>query len=214
MTQLWECFGLGLAHRKERSAQANWWMMWRRTAGGLAADQQQRLFDAAWPGVRGAPVENVEGVRLLGSLERVPPAARIEVAELLFGQVLKGRAVNQQHVFWALARLASRVPLYTAADAVLPAAFVEACFAKAEPLDWKKQGMQSLAGVFAAACRRTEVRALDVQETMRGRVIDKLRRSGASEEQVAQVRDYRPVDTAERERLFGEELPVGLRLAQ
>jgi hypothetical protein len=47
MTQLWECFSLGITHRKEKSAQLNWWMMWRRTADGLASEQQQQLFHAA-----------------------------------------------------------------------------------------------------------------------------------------------------------------------
>ena len=72
MMQLWECYELGIVHKKEKSAQANWWMMWRRTAGGLPAEQQEQLLRDALPQLRKAPAEFVEGTRLLGTLERIP----------------------------------------------------------------------------------------------------------------------------------------------
>lgn len=213
MMQLWECYELGIVHKKEKSAQANWWMMWRRTAGGLPADQQQQLLRDALPQLRKAPAEFVEGTRLLGTLERIPVDSKQEIADLLLNLVLKGKATNQPHVFWTLARLLSRIPLYTASDAVIAAAYVEDCFAKVEPLDWKKLKLQSLNAVFCAACRVTGTRALDVHDAVRSRVIDKLKRTGASDEQVRTVAEYCEVSATDRNYLFGEELPVGLRLA-
>lgn len=213
MTQLWECFDLGLAHRKEKSAQSNWWMMWRRTAGGLSSAQQQQLFLQALPQFRRSPSEFVEGTRLLGALESAPLQLRLELAQSLFDHVMKGKAINQAHVFWTLTRLLSRVPLHAAADAVLPPSVVEESFARVEALDWKKQGLLPLVPVFAAACRLTRLRAIDVDDAVRTRVVEKLRRSGAKAEQVRTVQEYYEVSTAEREYLFGEELPAGLRLS-
>jgi hypothetical protein len=213
MVQLWECFGLGLAHRKEKSAQSNWWMMWRRTAGGLLAEQQQALWADALPQLRRSPAEFVEGARLLGALERVELAQRTELAGFLLGLVLKGKADQQSHIYWALGRLLGRLPLYTASETVLPATAVEEAFARAEPLDWRKLGLQALVPVFCAACRMTGERGLDIQDGLRGRVLDKLRRSGASDEQLRCVRSRCEVTTAERNQLFGEELPAGLSLA-
>jgi molecular chaperone DnaK (HSP70) len=213
MTQLWECFGLGLAHKKEKSAQSNWWMMWRRTAGGLSSGQQEQLFLQAIAQFRKSPAEFVEGTRLLGALESAPLQHRLELAEALFGYVLKGKAANQAHVFWTLTRLLGRVPLHAAADGVLPPSLVEESFARVESLDWKKQGLQALIPVFAAACRLTRLRAIDVDDAVRARVVDKLRRSGAKEEQLKAVQEYSEVSAAEREYLFGEELPAGLRLS-
>ena len=213
MTQLWECHALGLAHRKEKSAQSNWWMMWRRTAGGLSAQQQQALYHDAMPELRRSVAEFVEGTRLLASLERLPQANRIELAEFLVDQVARGKAANQQHVFWALGRLLGRVPLYTAPDTVIPPAAVEDWFARLAPLDWRKLGLQPLAGVFAAACRMTGARALDVQDEVRGRVLDTLKRNGAREEQLRIVRERCEISAADRDTLFGEELPAGLSLA-
>ncbi len=111
ISQLWGAWSLGLHHKKEKSAQSNWWMMWRRVAGGLSADQQRRLYDALIAPFRKSPLESPEGTRLLGALERLPPAARAELAKLLFELVLRGRAAGQPAVFGSLARLCSRVPL-------------------------------------------------------------------------------------------------------
>jgi molecular chaperone DnaK (HSP70) len=213
MTQLWECFDLGLAHRREKSAQSNWWMMWRRTAGGLQSEQQERVFEAAWPQIRRAEAEFVEGTRLLGSLERIATERKLELAARLFETVLGGRAAKQPHVFWALGRVLSRVPLYTAAETVIPPLAVEECFAQAQALDWKKLGLQPLNAVFSAACRLTGSRALDIDDRVRGRVVDKLRRSGAGAEQIRVVQEYCEISAADRNELFGEQLPAGLRLA-
>jgi hypothetical protein len=213
MIQLWECFDLGLAHRKEKSAQANWWMMWRRTAGGLAAEQQEQLWAAALPQTQKSANEFVEGTRLLGTLERVALAARIDLTERLLEQILKGKTAPQSHVFWTLGRLLGRVPLYTASETVLPAAVVEAAFTRVEALDWRKLGLQALVSVFATACRITGERNLDIHDAVRGRVIEKLQRSGASAEQLQNVKEYCEVSAADRNQLFGEELPAGLSLA-
>ena len=214
MTQLWECFGLGLAHRKEKGVQSSWWMMWRRTAGGLGAAEQELLFDSALPQFKRSGVQFVEGIRLLGSLERVAPAHKQELVALLVDLIVKGKAANQPHILWALARLLSRLPLYTGAESVMPAATVEDAFAKLEPFDWNKLGLQPLAAVFSAACRLTGTRALDIQDAVRARVIDKLRRMRAKPEQVRVVAEHCEMSASERNELFGETLPAGLRLSQ
>lgn len=213
MKQLWECFDLGLLHKKEKSAQSNWWMMWRRVAGGLSAEQQEQLFAAALLQVKRSAAEFVEGTRLLGSLERVALSRKQELAALLFELILSGKAARQAHVFWALARLLGRLPLYTAAESVIPARVVEAYFDKAAALDWKALGLQPLNAVFSAACRRTNVRELDIHDPVRARVIEKLQRSGATAAQIRVVQKHCEVSTDERNELFGEQLPAGLMLA-
>ncbi|MGH8513542.1 MAG: hypothetical protein ACREV8_06310, partial [Gammaproteobacteria bacterium] len=79
MSQIWGCFNLGLSHKKEKSAQSNWWMMWRRVAGGLSAEQQMSLYTMALPLLKRGPREFSEGTRLLGSLERLPVSAKTEL---------------------------------------------------------------------------------------------------------------------------------------
>jgi hypothetical protein len=73
--------------------------------------------------------------------------------------------------------------------------------------------MESLVAVFAAACRRLDERSLDIDDAVRRRVLDKLARSGATQEQLRCVREAVPVTGAQRSQLFGEQLPAGLRLS-
>lgn len=212
MSQIWSCFNLGLSHKKEKSAQSNWWMMWRRVAGGLSAEQQMSLYTAALPLLKRGPQEFSEGTRLLGSLERLPVSAKVELVRYLFDLLPKGKGTNQPHLFWALARLLSRVPLYTSADTVISAAVVEEYFLKLRALGWKRQGLQPLVAVFSSACRVTGARALDIHDHIREEVIEKLKREGAKELQWQIVREHHAISSAERNYLFGEELPVGLQL--
>ncbi|MGH8480317.1 MAG: Hsp70 family protein [Gammaproteobacteria bacterium] len=214
LSQLWGAWSLGVHHKKEKSAQSNWWMMWRRVAGGLSAEQQRRLHDALMSQFRKSPVESPEATRLLGALELLPLTTRTELAKSLFAVVLRGRAEDQPAVFGALARLCSRVPLYAAADAVLPPALVEDWFERVAGLDWPRQGLKGLASVFSAACRVTGTRALDIHAPVRLRVIEKLKHSGAREADWRVVQEYHEVTVEDRSALFGEELPAGLRLLE
>ena len=104
------------------------------------------------------------------------------------------------------------MPLYTSAETVVPPSVVEDCFSRVEALDWKEPGLQPLAAVFAAACRRTNERLLDIDDALRARVVDKLKQAGAKDEQIRTVLEYREVSAADRNDLFGEQLPAGLRL--
>jgi hypothetical protein len=214
MSQLWGSYKLGVTNHKEKSAQSNWWMMWRRVAGGLSTEQQGTLFDDAMPQFKKSPAEFAEGTRLLGALERIPLARRLELTKSLFEMLLKRKDATPPHVFWALTRLLSRVPLYTAADGVIPPEKVEDYFGKLEVLDWKKLNLQALVPLFTAACRRTGNRALDIHDPVRERVLQKLKQTGAKEEQLKVVRELCEISSEERNLLFGEALPVGLRLAK
>lgn len=214
MAQLWGCLRLGLHHKKERSAQSNWWMMWRRVAGGLSAEQQLQLYRAALPQFQRAPQEFVEGTRLLGALERVPQGSRLELARALIELVLKGKAAHQPHLYWTLARVLGRVPLYAAADAVLPAAVVEGFFEQVEARDWKRHDLAPLVAVFSNGARLTGTRGLDLHDRIRTRVVDKLKREGAKEAQWRVIEEHCEVSAEERDYLYGEELPVGLALIE
>ena len=101
------------------------WMRVTHQAGSSRRARIRAGIHCAWP-ERCSPAasgaEFVEGTRLLGSLERIAFSRKLELAGLLFNLVLKGKATNQPHVFWALRRLLSRVPLYTGAETVMPAA--------------------------------------------------------------------------------------------
>jgi hypothetical protein len=126
--QLWECFDLGLVHRKEASA--------RQLVDDVAAHRgrpaccgSERLYDSAFSNPA-ACREVVECTRLLGSLERVAVErgwSRRAAARS------RGRRQGAQRAT-ALARAAALpTPLYTAADSVVPAAVVEEASVVSKP---------------------------------------------------------------------------------
>jgi hypothetical protein len=73
--------------------------------------------------------------------------------------------------------------------------------------------LQPLGAVFSAACRRTNERLLDINVALRTHVVDKLKRAGAKDEQIRNVQEDREVSAADRNDLFGQQLPAGLRLS-
>ena len=61
--------------------------------------------------------------------------------------------------------------------------------------------------------RMTADRARDVSESVRREIAARLERPRAKQEWIRAVLEPLPVEEAERAEFFGEELPVGLRLA-
>lgn len=102
----------------------HWWILWRRLAGGLPAAFQQKIFDRYIPQLRKEKDPSPELIRLLGSLERLDPSSKIQLGRQLLNQLALSR-VNQDTRVWALARIASRYPVYAPASAVLAPAQVE-----------------------------------------------------------------------------------------
>ena len=90
--QLWTQFPSGVQYPGDKQVGAEWWTLWRRVAGGLAATEQLRLVDdfafnlhldemgspdeAGLDERTARPVKGSQGdmLRLGASLERIPPA--------------------------------------------------------------------------------------------------------------------------------------------
>jgi len=115
------------------------WILWRRIGGGLAAGQQQALADPLLGSVRSlhrqlttgkgrsdfafATHETAEMWRLLGSLELLPAATKVELGGLLLDLLSKRKmAPVRAAMLWAIGRLGARVPMYGPLNTVVPAA--------------------------------------------------------------------------------------------
>jgi hypothetical protein len=133
---------------------AEWWILWRRIAGGLEPGQQQTLAEplmaalrAKWSTLaaqqsgrhqartskgsggefRFGPNELAEVWRLLGSLELLDIDLKIELGQLVFDLGLrKGPEVIREASAWALGRLGTRVPVYGPLNTLVPVEVVEA----------------------------------------------------------------------------------------
>ena len=137
VTQTWTTLQGKFAHAAA-NVRVEGWILWRRIAGGLAAGQQQALAEPLLGLVRGlhrqlttgkgrgefsfAMHETAEMWRLLGSLELLSAAAKIELGGMLL-DVLPKRKMEpvRPAMIWAIGRLGARTPMYGPLNTVVPA---------------------------------------------------------------------------------------------
>jgi hypothetical protein len=131
------------------------WILWRRIGGGLAAGQQQALADPLLGSVRGlhrqlttgkgrsdfsfATHETAEMWRLLGSLELLASAAKVELGGMLLDLLPKRKMESvRPAMLWAIGRLGARVPMYGPLNTVVPAATAADWLAKLMATQFEK----------------------------------------------------------------------------
>ena len=223
--ETWRTLSAKLVH-DATICRAEWWVLWRRIAGGLVAGQQQALADpllglvrslhrqAAGGKSRGGfslgSHEAAEVLQLLGSLELLPVAVKAELGGMLT-DLLAGRKTRpfRAAIVWALGRIAAREPVYGPYNAVLPAGAVSKWLgrlleaADEDPV-WQLAVMQ--------VSRRTEDRYRDLSEKQRRKAADWLQQQNAPAHFVELVREGGQLDADEQGLVFGESLPKGLRI--
>ncbi len=209
--ELWRLRELCMAFPKEKRAVNQWWILWRRVAGGLDRPRQEAIVRTVLPAFRNKSVNTAEVFRLAGSLERVAQETKEELVDRNMQFILEKRMPPADPI-WAIGRLLSRVPLYAGPDAVLPPAAVERAFGQLKDLDWTAGSLSGLNEAFARAGRIVGVRENDIPETLREAILGKMANSGAAETQLRVVREYVPVEHTDQANLFGESLPAGLVL--
>jgi len=154
VAQTWRTLQGRLQHPRHEMCRAEWWILWRRIAGGLEPGQQQTLAEpllaalrAKWSvlaaqqsGRRQARAgkalggefrfrvnEYAEVWRLLGSLELLDIDLKMELGQLVFDLGLrKGPEAVHEASIWALGRLGTRVPVYGPLNTLVPVEVVEA----------------------------------------------------------------------------------------
>ncbi|MDZ7592893.1 MAG: Hsp70 family protein [Rubrivivax sp.] len=218
--QLWRQYEQGVQHGHDAQVNAEWWTLWRRVAGGLDAAAQQRLLQDFAFNLRGAelggkaerPPRLVKGnwddmMRLGASLERIAPEHKAEVGDWLVGQLSR---TASPWTLWAIGRLGARVPFHGSAHAVVSvdraARWLDALLA----LDWKR--VEGAAAAAANLARLSGDRARDFNPERRERVIAKLQAAQAAPSWIERVREVVALDEAGERGVFGEGLPLGLKL--
>lgn len=209
------------------TCQAEWWVLWRRVAGGLTAGQQQalatpllgairqrhrQLTTGAGRGAEFAPNVHVEAEvwRMLGALERLDLSTKIELGSMIVDLLPKRRMQALRPALqWALGRIGARVPTYGPLNRVPPP---EAVAAWLDALLVAEADAHTPLTVMQLA-RRTEDRYRDIAPALRQLVLDWLERYDAPAHLRELVERAGSLDSAEQALIFGESLPIGLRIA-
>jgi molecular chaperone DnaK (HSP70) len=202
---------------------ADYWIMWRRVAGGLNPQLQQALADRLRPLLlpskgRGSIIkpganELAEMWRAIASLERLDVKQKEALGQALLKQVRKSPVPT--YAFWALTRLGARVLLYGPLNAVMHHQVVEGWL---EQLVRFQPGHESertqWAFCLAQLGRKTGQRALDIDDSHRQSVLAVLRSLDMAPHWAQMVEEVVELEGEEQNQMFGEALPIGLRLVK
>jgi molecular chaperone DnaK (HSP70) len=225
---LWPIFHQGVKHVKDVQCWAEWWILWRRVAAGLARPHHEeihrRLVPFLLPVKGSSPAkkagrskpeahEMAEMWRCAVSLERVAPEPKEALGDALIKEL--AQPAPGPHVFWCLGRLGARVPLYGPANSVVRKETAERwthllldhAFAA---------GRETGDAIFALAqlARVANDRARDLELPLRETVIGRLVDLGADDDELRPVREYHELESAQQVQALGDSLPIGLRLVR
>ena len=240
--QVWPLFEAGVQHRQDGAVCTQWWTLWRRVAGGLAAEQQLRLLqdfafnlqtDAAEAGPR--PATLVKGsfedmLRLGAALERIPSEHKVEIGAWLLAEIVKPEVAQQLK---STSRTAHKDALAQRSKDLHLRLWALGRIGARQPLHGNAHDVAPAAIVagwfdalfaldwkkveaaaFAAAhiARMSGDRARDLEPALREHIVQRLKACAAPAAWVAMVSAVVQLDEADERRLLGEALPPGLKL--
>jgi hypothetical protein len=196
--------------------------MWRRVAGGLNSQLQAalhtRLRAALLPGKGKATFkpganELAEMWRTAASLERLEGKQKEQLGQTLLKPLR--RCPVPTYGFWALTRLGARKLLYGPLNAVVHHQVVEGWLDAILPFQPGHDSERTQwAFCLTQLARRTGQRALDVDDAHREAVLGVLRSRAVPAHWVRMVEESVELEGEEQSQMFGESLPIGLRLVQ
>src|SRR5271157_3938652 len=146
--ELWRLRDAGLCFPGKRS-KVQEYILWRRVAGGLTAERQERLLAGELASIRAGKAPP-ELVRLAGSLERLPRETKADLIETFIAQALP-RVEAKQHCapyLAAVGLLLNRAPLYAGPETVVVAEFIVRAYAAFQDFDWAEPELMECRNLF------------------------------------------------------------------
>ncbi|HBM97653.1 TPA: hypothetical protein DD394_09330 [bacterium UBP9_UBA11836] len=201
---------------QDENVRREFWVFWRRLSAGLEAAAQTSLWANLAPRLipgrkhiksrlkQLLPAEKVEVMRLAVSLERIPMSEKETLAETIF-QDFKVRP----DTVWQLSRLGARRLMGAGPQHVMAAELVETWVEKILSAKWSDS--RSIGLATAEMARYTNNRALDLNKKLRERLAERLEKEKLPQAAKRVLYLCEEEDEAASV-LFGEDLPIGLRL--
>jgi molecular chaperone DnaK (HSP70) len=215
-----QLFAPGVHFHKEKPPWIEFWVMWRRIAGGLTEQRHLEIWNYLKPHLerrltlrsqknvpkpKGIQPEGLdEMVRLAASLEHLPNEQKIALGDWIAQKVLAPGPWA-----WALGRLGSRVPLYGSVHRTIDAE---------KASDWLKLLLDNAGAVEGALfaivqiARLTGDRSRDLDDDLRARAMHVLQSAGVPDSWQRPLAQVIAVETADKARAFGDTLPAGLAM--
>jgi molecular chaperone DnaK (HSP70) len=203
----------GITYGNQVQCEIDWWIFWGRVAGGLNRNQQadvyQRLSGSLLPRGNKKPQRINASLlremwRTASSLELLPLGTKTELGDTLVKRVKAGDCKESE--LWCLSRLGARKLFYGPINLVVPPSTVTR---------WAEAilNLPHAGDALAAMARRTEDPTRDLPLATRENVKRKLQGMAHADRLLAVLEGEEEDDTT-LGRIFGEELPSGLVLAE
>ncbi len=212
--RLWRLFGKGPQFREKAESRVEWWILWRRVAGGLDEEKQLEVYghlNAKLVKERGeTPTahETAEMWRAAASLELLAAEKREDLGSALLSRIEGGQ--GQPGELFALARLGAREPLYAPVDTVVPPKAVVKWVRRLLAIRWPKGFAPEHALIHMA--RYTGDRARDLPEDLREEIADRVGRIEGGKALAESLFQVKALTAQDERRVFGDTLPLGLRI--
>ncbi len=221
VNESWKLLQNKLVHNSPQ-CRPEWWILWRRLAGGLAAGQQQALLGPVVGQIKqldkltasksgGLSLhEAAELCRVAGAFELLPVTTKIDLGSAAIAQLQRGKVPGlRSALLWMLGRLGARRPAYGPLHQTVDADRVKSWLndvmnlAGGEPID---------SFTVMQLARKTGDRYRDLDDETRDHVLKWMDRMQSPKHYRRLVRDVGTLEAEEQSLVFGESLPAGLRI--
>ena len=222
--RVWKLHFEGLRYARQAQNRSEWWIFWRRVAGGLKGGQQMEIYHqvrpylAAGKGKRkSTPMfparlsagEELEIWLALANLEWLTGEIKTRLGRTLLAKFQK-RAPKSQEI-WSLSRFGSRTAIYGPLDRLCPANEVEGWIDQL--LSCEPEPSATLAHALVLMARYTGDRTRDLPVETRERVAAWLGQMADNERLLDLLTNPESAERQEEQDwIFGETLPAGLVL--
>ncbi|MGE5840432.1 MAG: molecular chaperone DnaK, partial [Deltaproteobacteria bacterium] len=216
--ELWKVFSEGPVFSNDIQCRAEWWILWRRVAGGLDDMQQEILLKKVVPVLlpskrksiasRLPGAEVMEMWMLAARLERLTQSVKTDLGNEVMRMVKRAKGKAQSQYYWALSRLGARVPFHGPIDKVVPKEAVETWIHDVLKTNWLQS--KDARHAITQMARKTNDRIRDIDEPVRHEVIEAFTAVQGAGHHLRQIREPVPLEGEDEAKIFGESLPAGL----
>lgn len=233
MRAIWGLYLEGM-HFNRPQVRTEWWIFWRRVAGGLKAGHQLQAYEQVRSALVGntsskksgrskgkgkgsasylSAAEELEVWMALANFERLPANIKVSLGRRLLEKIRKGKGTPNPKELWAISRFGARTAMYGPLDRLVPAADATAWVEGLLALKLEKR--ESIGRVLIHLANYTGDRGRDVPEEVRAQVsswLETLKNHAHLQDLLANADSQRSDE--EQAWIFGETLPAGLVLAK
>lgn len=222
--QTFKLFPESVKFHKEQPIWNEFWVLWRRVAGGLGEERQNELWAFLKPWlarrIAGEPAKAAdrltgiapqgldEMVRVAASLEHLDPSEKLWLGNWIAGR-LRQPGVAGGHWAWALGRLGARVLIYGSSHKTIPAEQAEEWIQLLLSLGLDR--VENAAFAAAQLARLTPDRVRNIRDDVREEVSRALEAAAAPEPWRRMVREIAVLEADDEARALGDTLPMGLQ---